>query len=619
MSSPTPHVARKGAWHFFRDFPSVLRFVRPYWQLALASVAMIGVGTFVALLVPWPLAILIDTVLGDKPLPSFLGPLDGIDPTVMLVIAVLFGFLVTALEHAVGVGDNYVNTKLDQRMVLDFRSDLFRHAQGLSLAFHDQARTGNLMYQINNQASSMGAITVSIPPLAQSVLTLTGMFYVTYRIDPQLALISLTIVPFIYYSAAYYAKRIEPRLYQVRGMEGESLSIVHEAMSMLRVIVAFGRESHEYGRFREQAESTVDARVKLTVRQTLFSLAVSMITAAGTALVLGVGAWHVLQGQLTVGELLVVMGYIAAVYQPLEQISHTLGSLQEQFIGLRGALDLLEIKPEVTEHPDALTLRNVRGEVVFDSVSFSYPERPEALKRVSFRAEAGQRIAIVGQTGAGKSTLVSLVTRFYDPQQGAVQLDGIDIRQLTLKSLRDQVSIVLQEPLLFSGSILENIRYGRLGASRSEVEEAAQAANAHDFILRLPDGYETVLGERGARISGGERQRICVARAFLKDAPILILDEPTSSVDSKTEAVILEALDRLMLGRTSFLIAHRLSTVRNADLIVVLSHGEVAELGEPDELLSRDGLYRQLYEVQMGSTPAFRETTFELAAGGTGS
>ena len=303
-------------------------------------------------------------------------------------------------------------------MVLDLRSDLFRHAQGLSLAFHDQARTGNLMYQINNQASSVGAITVSIPPLAQSVLTLAGMFYVTYRIDPQLALISLTIVPFVYYSAAYYAKRIEPRLYQVRSMEGESLSIVHEAMSMLRVIVAFGRESHEYGRFREQAESTVDARVKLTVRQTLFSLAVSMITAAGTALVLGVGAWHVLQGQLTVGELLVVMGYIAAVYQPLEQISHTLGSLQEQFIGLRGALDLLEIKPEVTEHPDAVTLRNVRGEVVFDSVCFSYPERPEALKGVSFRAEAGQRIAIVGQTGAGKSTLVSLVSALLRPPAG---------------------------------------------------------------------------------------------------------------------------------------------------------------------------------------------------------
>jgi ATP-binding cassette subfamily B protein/subfamily B ATP-binding cassette protein MsbA len=342
-----------------------------------------------------------------------------------------------------------------------------------------------------------------------------------------------------------------------------------------------------------------------------------MITAAGTALVLGVGAWHVLQGQLTVGELLVVMGYIAAVYQPLEQISLTLGSLQEQFIGLRGALDLLEIKPEVTEHPDAVTLRNVRGEVVFDSVCFSYPERPEALKGVSFRAEAGQRVAIVGATGAGKSTLVSLVSRFYDPQQGAVRLDGFDTRQLTLKSLRDLVSIVLQEPLLFSGSILENIRYGRLDASRSEVEDAARAANAHDFILRLPDGYETALGERGARISGGERQRICVARAFLKDAPILILDEPTSSVDSKTEAVILEALERLMLGRTTFLIAHRLSTVRNADLIVVLSHGEVAELGEPDELLRRDGLYRQLYEVQMGSAPAFRGTSFELAAGGT--
>ncbi len=609
MNSPPPHVPRRSAWHFFRDFPRVLRYLWPYWQLALASVAMIGVGALVALITPWPLAILIDTVLGDKPLPSVLGPLGGLDTTALLVIAVVSGFLVTAAEHTLGVGDNYVNTKLDQRMVLDFRSDLFRHAQGLSLAFHDQARTGNLMYQINGQASALGAITVSIPPLAQSVITLAGMFFVAYRIDSQLALMSLTIVPFIYYSAAYYAKRIEPHLYQVRSMEGESLSIVHEAMAMLRVIVAFGRESYEYSRFREQAESAVDARVKLTVRQTLFSLVVSMITASGTALVLGVGAWHVLQGQLTVGELLVVMGYIAAIYQPLEQISHTLGSLQEHFISLRGALDLLETQPEVAEAPDAIALRGVRGQVVFDGVSFSYQGRAEALKGVSFRAEVGQRIAIVGPTGAGKSTLVSLVPRFYDPQRGRVLLDGIDVRTLTLKSLRDQVSIVLQEPLLFSGSILENIRYGRLGASQTEVEEAARAANAHDFIVRLPNGYDTPLGERGARLSGGERQRICVARAFLKDAPILILDEPTSSVDSKTEAVILEALERLIVGRTTFMIAHRLSTVRNADLVVVLSLGEVVQLGAHDELLRKDGLYRQLYEVQLGTAPAAREST----------
>jgi ATP-binding cassette, subfamily B, bacterial len=596
-----PRRERSSPWEFFKDFPRILPYLRPHKRLAFMSVGMVGLSALTALLSPWPLALLIDTVLGNKPLPALVGFLDGLDRETLLVIAVLSGLLLTGLEHGLAVVDDYVHTKLDQNMVLDLRSDLFRHAQRMSLSYHDSKRTGALMYQINNQAAAVGAVTVSLPPVLTSGLTLVGMFVVVYKIEPTLALLSLSVVPFIYYSAGYYARRIDPRVREVRHMEGQSLAIVHEAMAMVRVIVAFGREPHEYHRFRKQAEGAVDARVRLTVRQTMFSLVVTMITAIGTALVLGFGAHYVLEHRMTAGELLVVMGYIASIYKPLEQISNTVSSLQEQFISLRGALDLLDTDPEIEERPSAWKIPSTAGGIAFERVSFSYPGRTGTLREVSFEAPAGTRVAVVGPTGAGKSTLLGLIPRFYDPQQGRVRLDRYDVRDLALESLRAQISMVLQEPLLFSGSIGENIRYGRLEASMDDVAAAARAANAHDFISALPKGYDTALGERGAKLSGGERQRISVARAFLKDAPILILDEPTSSIDSKTEAVILDALERLMEGRTTFMVAHRLSTIHQADLTLVMNHGEVVEQGTHEELIARDGLYKQLHDAQHGT------------------
>jgi ABC-type multidrug transport system fused ATPase/permease subunit len=408
-------------------------------------------------------------------------------------------------------------------------------------------------------------------------------------------------VPFLYFSVGYYIKNIQAKLMQVKMMEGESLSIVHEAMSMLRVIVAFGREGHEYMRFRNQGAQALNARVKLTVRQTLFSLAVNSITALGTALVLGFGAYHVLQGRLTIGQLLVVIAYIAAVYQPLEAISTTIGSLQDQVMSVRIAFDLLDTEPDIKDEPDARAIDKARGAITFKNVHFSYTNRVDTLKDISFEAKPGQVVALVGPTGAGKTTLISLIPRFYESKQGSILLDGQDIRRLTLKSLREQISIVLQQPLLFSGTIADNIQYGRLDASMDEIVEAAKDANAHDFIMNLPDKYETLLGEGGAQLSGGERQRLSVARAFLKDAPILILDEPTSSIDSKTEGVILDALERLMEGRTTFMVAHRLSTIRNADFILVLDHGELIEQGTHEDLLNNNGLYKFLYELQQAA------------------
>jgi len=596
---------RPGTWAFFEDFPRVFPYLRPYWRLAIASVAMIGISALFGVIAPWPLAILIDSVLGNKPLPHLIGwAFTGIGRYTLLGIAVGAGVAITAAEHGFALVDNYVNTKLGMRMTLDFRSDMFEHAQRLSLGFHDDAAKGMLMFRLNNQAESIGEITTAIPPLVTALATLAGMFVVAFRLDSELALASLAVVPFIYYSAGYYARRVQPQLMAAQGLEANALSVIYEALSMLRVIVAFGREPHEHRRFVDRAEQAVDARVRITVKQTMFSLGVNLITACGTALVLGLGAYHVLQHRLTTGELMVMLGYIGSIYAPLEQISTALTGLQGQFVALSRAVRLLDREPDVRDAPDAKPLPPVRGAVRFEHVTFSYEGRERTLEDVDFEVQPGQRVAIFGPTGAGKTTLVSLLMRFYDPQEGRILVDGVDIRTVTLKSLRDQISIVLQEPLLFSGPIRENIRYGRLEANDDEIWDAARAANAHDFVSQLPERYATQLGEGGAKVSGGERQRLCVARAFLKDAPIVILDEPTSSVDLRTEAGILEALDRLAEGRTTFLIAHRLSAVRHCDLILVVDGGRLVDRGTHRELIRREGLYRQLWLAQLGGDEA---------------
>jgi ABC-type multidrug transport system fused ATPase/permease subunit len=594
----------------------VLPYVRPFSRLAVLSVCATIASVAIGLLLPWPLKIVIDSVLGMRPLPAWLAErFADADRVTLLVIAVLAGLTFTLIVNALSVAMSYVNTRLEQGIILDFRSDLFHHAERLSVAYRDQVSTGRLIYAINFESVAAGRLVMALQPLAQGVLTVVGMAWITFRIDHMLALLAVIVVPVLYYAIGYYATHMQPRLLQVKGLEADALSIIHDAMSMVPVVSAFGREDHELSRFRRQSLATMRARVGLTVGQTLFSLCVNMTTATGTALVLGVGSYQALRGRLTAGDLLVVLAYVAAVYKPLESISYTLGSLQDNLTGLAMGFHILDTTPVIQEASDARPVPRIAGSLTFEDVSFSYPGRVDTLKRISFDVAAGQVVAIVGPTGAGKTTLASLIPRFYDPMSGRISIDGRDIREFTLHSLRDHISIVPQEPLLFSGTIADNIRYGRLDAAMDEVIAAATAANAHDFIVRLTDGYDTQIGERGARLSGGERQRLCVARAFLKDATILILDEPTASIDSRTEGVILDALDSLMVGRTTLMIAHRLSTVRHADVILVMDGGAIVEQGSHDELLARGGLYAQLHAVQTSQRERRRPELVASAAG----
>jgi ABC-type multidrug transport system fused ATPase/permease subunit len=599
MGAPAAAV-REGPWELWKALPRTRPYLAPYRKAIVYVLVLTILAAALGLAEPWPLAVILNQVLHEAKPTGVIRAVFGAHPQtwVVLVSMVSARFMLIVVGNGVTVLSHYFGAKTEQNMVLDLRSDLFEHAQRLSFTFHDRKQTGALMSQINLQAASVGLIVMVIPPLAEALLTLIGMLVIALLIDWQIALIALVVIPLQLWSFKLYGNRIVPRLQRVQKLEWSSLSIVNEAMAMLRVIVSFGREDYEHRRFRDQGQTAVNERVKLTVSQSTYTLGVQTASAFGVSLVMGLGAWHVIEGKLSIGELVVLITYITSVYQPLEQISGTIGMVHEQLVQFNSSLQLLDTKPGVLEKPDAIAITHARGEIAAERVSFSYPARSHTLREISFAARAGERVAIVGETGAGKSTLMSLLIRFYDPETGRVTLDGVDIRDIALRSLRQQISVVLQEPMLFSGTIEENIRYGRLDASQGDVCAAAKGANAHEFIERLPDGYRTEIGEGGAQLSGGERQRICIARAFLKDAPMLILDEPTSSIDSKTEAVVLDALDELMEGRTSFVIAHRLSTVRHADQILVMSAGRIVERGNHEQLLTHGGVYRELHDAQ---------------------
>jgi ABC-type multidrug transport system fused ATPase/permease subunit len=420
------------------------------------------------------------------------------------------------------------------------------------------------------------------------------MFGVLLYVDPALGLLSLAVVPFLYFSLRYYSTTMTDRAERVKALESTLIERAFEMLSSIAAVKSFARERYELGRFTQAGEETKRARLSLTWQESLFSLVVTVITLAGTALVLIVGGLHVIRGTLTVGELLVVVAYLAAVYNPISAIAHTTGSLQQAIVSARRLREIFALAPEPLDDADSRDASDITGAVRFDGVSFSYDGDRPVLEDISFRARPGELVAIVGLTGAGKTTIANLIPRFFEPTRGRVLVDDVDVSTYSLRSLRERIALVPQEPVLFGGTIADNIRYGRLDASDAEVEAAAEAAHVHDFVRRLPQGYQTPVAEAGATLSGGERQRLGIARALLKNAPILILDEPTSSLDAISETVVFEALRRLRRTRTTIVIAHRLSTIRDANQILVLHGGRLVAQGTHDELMNRNELYRQL-------------------------
>jgi ATP-binding cassette subfamily B protein len=554
----------------------------PYWPLVAGSFLLSLLSTPLSLLAPVPLKIAIDSVLGNKPVPGVVDAVlpDAVNRSDVLLLAAVASMLViiTVVIQAHSLVNSLLGTYAGERLVLDVRAKLFAHAQRLSLSYHDSKGSSDSVYRIQYDVTALQALALSsVTSIVTSALTLAAMLYVTARLDWQLAAIALTILPLLLAVSQAYRRRLRHQSREVKRLESSQLSIIQEVLGAVRVVKAFGQEDRESERFVRRSREGMRARVRLEISEAGFGLLLGLLTSVGTAAVLYLGVRHVQSGALTLGELTLVMAYLSQLYSPLKTISKKMASLQGSLASAERTFELLDADPEVQERTHARSLKRARGAVEYRGVSFSYDGRKPVLDGVSFVAPPGTRVGIAGRTGAGKTTLVNLLMRFYDPDAGDILLDGVDLRDFRLRDLREQFAIVLQEPLLFSTSIAENIAYARPGARFDDIVVAAKAANAHDFIMRLPNGYDTPVGERGMMLSGGERQRISLSRAFLKDAPILILDEPTSSVDVKTEAVIMEAMDRLMDGRTTFMIAHRLGTLDYCDVILQLESGRLAE------------------------------------------
>jgi ATP-binding cassette, subfamily B, bacterial len=570
----------------------LLQDARPYWPQLACIFGLSLLAVPVAMLLPVPLKLVVDSVLGDHAVPGFLNPVLSRDASTsaVLAVAVILLVAVTLLHHLEGYASWLLQVYTGEQLVLSFRARLFRHAQQLSLTYHDRVGTADALYRIHYDVAAAQYVPVSgLIPLLTATCTLFALFAVTAWIDWQLALIALMVVPVLVLLTEVYRRRVRTAWIEVKELDSFALSVLQEVLGALRVVKAFGQEDRERNRYAEHSSRAVRKQLRVIMAEAAFGLFVTLVLAVGTSLVLMVGVWHVQSGLITLGELLLVMAYLAQLYKPLEVISKKVTGLQGSLASAERAFALLDQPADVKDRPSAKTLARAAGAVDFRNVTFGYDKDRPVLREVSITVPVGARVGIAGRTGAGKTTLISLLLRFHDPSVGAVFLDGVDLRDYRLRDLRNQYALVLQEPVLFSTSVAENIAYGRPEASAEEIKRAAQAANVHDFIASLPEGYGTRVGERGMTLSGGERQRISLARAFLKDAPILILDEPTSSVDTKSEAAILDALNRLMRGRTTFIIAHRLNTLATCDLRLEVDEGRVVSHSHPESSQSSKG------------------------------
>jgi ATP-binding cassette, subfamily B, bacterial len=591
-----------------RVIGKVLRRLRPYrWAFAFAVFQVLMVGVL-ELAKPWPLKVVVDNVLSHRPIG--IAALEGLDPHQLLLVACGALIAVYALLGGLSVTSNYATISVGQRMVNDFRSELYAHLARLSLAFHSRRQVGDLLYRLTSDTFAIQTLTMNgFFPILTSIVLLVGMIIVMVRMDPLLTLVSLAVVPLLFLAIARLSHRITALSTDARVKESAFWSVAQRTMGSIRVIQAFTTEEEEHRRFVERSSESLEANLRLYTFQSVYSAFVNVLIAAGTAVVLYIGARHVLDGTLSIGQVLVFTTYLASLYAPINSLTQTWGLIQSAKVGAERVFEILETQPDLVDGTRELGRDEVRGAVTFEGVRFGYDVTREVLKGVDFHARAGDLIAIVGATGAGKTTLVSLIPRFYDATAGRVLLDGIDVREFRLRALRQRVAMVLQQPIIFPTTVRENIAYGRAEATPAEIAEAARLAQLDDFLDRLPEGLETVVGEAGATLSGGEQLRITIARAILRDAPLLILDEPTAALDAATEARVLAGLERLMEGRSTFVIAHRLSTVRRADVILALADGRVVEQGTFNELVARGGYFASLHETQFGGGEDDRAAT----------
>ncbi len=587
---------RGGRFALLRTIAHYLQPYRLRFALAVAQVLLISACE---LLKPWPLKLIVDDVIGGV---AVAVPGVGVLAARPLLAAVCVGLvLLYALLAVVSVVNNATTIAIGQGMVNDFRLDLYQHLQRLSLRFHSGREVGDLLYRVTADTFAIQTLSMNgVFPVITSTTMFVGMVTVMLRIDWQLTLVALAVCPVIFFGISRMGRRITAVATDARQKESRLYSITQRGIAAIRIIQAFTTEEEEARRFATSSGESLRANHRLYVLQTVYASVINVVVAAGTALVLWVGTTHVLAGTLTIGEVLVFTTYLASLYAPINSVSQTIGMVQGAAAGARRVLEILETTPDLPDGRRAIDAAALRGEVRFERVGFEYVAGRPVLHDLDAVARPGEVLAIVGPTGVGKTTLVSLVARFYDPVAGRVLLDGVDLRDYRLRELRSRIAMVLQPALVFPTTLRENIAYGSPFATDEDVARAARLAQLDGFVAHLPEGLATPIGEQGATVSDGERQRITIARAILRDAPILILDEPTSALDAETEALIIAALRELMRGRTTFVIAHRLSTIRHADQILVLRDGTIAERGTFDELVDRGGAFTRLYEAQFG-------------------
>src|SRR5438445_2342203 len=567
----------------------VFRYYRPFLPQTTAGLLLSLIGIGLNLLKVWPFKIIVDDFLRPNPTPRG-------DPHTWIPLLCLALVVIQFFWGVINWATNYILVNVGLQALLKLRTDLYAYLQSLSLKYHDVRRSSDLSFRVAYDSQSIQTIyNKGFTGIFGSVVTLIGTFAIMVRLDWQLTLLSLGIVPLIIVAIYFFAHRIRRESTFIQEQESAVLAQAQEGLSSIRMVHAFGREQFEVMQFHQQARQSLQANLRLTLTNVNSALVISTLMVFGTAAMYYVGTLHVLADTLTLGTLLVFSAYLLMLYQPLESITYTAWAMEGATAGAKRCFEVLDREDDVVDSPNAIDIESAKGAIGLQNVSFGYAQDRQVLHDVDLRIEPNQMIAIVGGTGAGKSTLLSLVPRFYDPTSGSVWLDGRDVRKIKKKSLRAQIGIVLQDTLLFSTTIQENIAYGRPDATEDEINDAAQRAQADEFIRQLPNGYASTVGERGQQLSVGQRQRIGIARAFLKNAPILLLDEPTSALDPATEAAIMETIKELMRGRTTLIATHRLSTIHDVDRIVVLERGRIVEQGRGTELLALGGVYAKLF------------------------